>query len=118
MWINPSFEEALDLISLKPDTLRIGVNETELYVVSGTGSTHRTIARALGERNNTRPSRRDGLKYDHIGRALVLYIERGRVWCNDEEMQGEYTKPSNTAATLGPCAVYFKNLVSAMELLC
>ena len=117
MWINPTFEEALDIIASKPDTLRIGAKDKELYVVTGDGCTHRTIARALGERNQVRPSKQDGLRYDHIGRALVLFIERSKVWCNDEELHGEYTEPKETKASLGACAEYFQNLVEAMKLL-
>ena len=115
--VNPTFEECLDFLHHGFDTLRIGVDEPDFFAaVNGLGATHRSIARYRGEVNQCRPNKRDGLRYDHIGRALVLYYERGRLWINDEELDGEYTRPEKVLATLGPCREYMKNLLEAAKM--
>ena len=63
-----------------------------------------------------RPSKRDGQRYAHIGRTLILHYERGRLWVNDEELDGEYTRPEKVLATLNSCKEYMKNILEAAKM--
>ncbi|MDE1971013.1 MAG: hypothetical protein KGI50_05580 [Patescibacteria group bacterium] len=72
IFIDPTFEEILELAKSRPDTLRILEDDDHLAVASGYGNTHDSVGKAaykmLGHRWHP---------FDYI-----LYREQGRWWWN------------------------------------
>lgn len=84
-FVNPEFDELVELANHKWDTVRILVDEEDLVLGSGYGNTHTTLAKAARVMLKTKR---------FLGVPYILYHEQGRAYFNMTDVSGQEREPA------------------------